>query len=347
MLGFDLALAWSWPRAAHAAARFCYSMGGAAARPLAARAQQAAKYYRIGYLALLPGEDTTLMKPLLERRHELGHAEGKNMLLEYRSAEDHPERLPELPTELVHASPDVLIAGFGTLAAKAAKAATTTVPIVITSVGDAVGARLITSFNRPGGNVTGVTSQARDIQARDIVGRRLQILEELIPGNRIVAVLMNPDTPFSMLALQELRAAADPARQRLEVFEARNADEVRASVEAAIKVGAAGLLTLDDPLMLSASRQIAALAARAKLPTIFGSRDFAEAGGLMSYGVDRRQLNRRAAEFVDKILHGAKPSDLPVEQPTKLELVINLKTAKALGFQMPDKLIALADELIE
>jgi len=331
---------------------FVTLMGGAAAWPLAARAQQAAKYYRIGYLALLPGEDTTLMKPLLERLHELGHAEGKNMLLEYRSAEDHPERLPELATELVQASPDVLIAGFGTLAAKAAKAATTTVPIVITSVGDAVGARLITSFNRPGGNVTGVTSQARGIQARgiqarDIVGRRLQILEELIPGNRIVAVLMNPDTPFSMLALQELRAAADPARQRLEVFEARNADEVRASVEAAIKVGAPGLLTLDDPLMLSASRQIAALAARAKLPTIFGSRDFAEAGGLMSYGVDRRQLNRRAAEFVDKILHGAKPSDLPVEQPTKFELVINLKTAKALGFQMPDKLIALADELIE
>ena len=321
---------------------FVTLMGGAAAWPLAARAQQAAKYYRIGYLALLPGEDTTLMKPLLERLHELGHAEGKNMLLEYRSAEDHPERLPELATELVQASPDVLIAGFGTLAAKAAKAATTTVPIVITSVGDAVGARLITSFNRPGGNVTGVTSQARDI-----VGRRLQILEELIPGNRIVAVLMNPDTPFSMLALQELRAAADPARQRLEVFEARNADEVRASVEAAIKVGAAGLLTLDDPLMLSASRQIAALAARAQLPTIFGSRDFAEAGGLMSYGVDRRQLNRRAAEFVDKILHGAKPSDLPVEQPTKFELVINLKTSKALGFQMPDKLIALADELIE
>jgi len=316
--------------------------GAAAAWPLAARAQQGAKYYRIGYLALLPGEDKTLMKPLLERLHELGYAEGKNTIFEYRSAEDHPERLPELAAELVQASPDVLIAGFGTLAAKAAKAATTTVPIVITSVGDPIGAGLITSFSRPGGNVTGMTSQARDI-----VGRRLQMLEQLIPGNQIVAVLMNPDTPFSMLALQELRATADPARQRLEVFEARNADEVRASVEAAIKVGAAGLFTLDDPLMLSVSRQIAALAARAKLPTIFGSRDFAEAGGLMSYGVDRRQLNRRAAEFVDKILHGAKPSDLPVEQPTKFELVINLKTAKALGFQMPDKLIALADELIE
>jgi putative tryptophan/tyrosine transport system substrate-binding protein len=322
---------------------FVVLLSGAAAWPLAARAQQqGAKYYRIGYLALLPGEDTTLMKPLLERLHELGYAEGENMIFEYRSAEDHPERLSKLAAELVQASPNVLIAGFGTLAAKAAKAATKTVPIVITSVGDPIGAGLITSFSRPGGNVTGVTSQARDI-----VGRRLQMLEELIPADQIVAVLMNPDTPFSMLALQELRATADPARQRLEVFEARNADEVRASVEAAIRVGAAGLITLDDPLMLSVSRQIAALAARAQLPTIFGSRDFAEAGGLMSYGVDRRQLNRRAAEFVDKILHGAKPSDLPVEQPTKFEFIINLKTAKALGLQMPPKLLALADEVIE
>jgi putative tryptophan/tyrosine transport system substrate-binding protein len=322
---------------------FVVLLSGTAAWPLAARAQQqGAKYYSIGYLALLPGEDKTLMKPLLERLHELGYAEGENMIFEYRSAEDHPERLPELAAELVQASPDVLIAGFGTLAAKAAKAATKTVPIVITSVGDPIGAGLITSFSRPGGNVTGVTSQARDI-----VGRRLQILEELIQGNQIVGVLMNPDTPFSTLALQELRATADPTRQRLEVFEARNADEVSASVQAAIKAGAAGLITLDDPLMLSVSRQIAALAATAQLPTIFGSRDFAEAGGLMSYGVDRRQLNRRAAEFVDKILHGAKPSDLPVEQPTKFELIINLKTAKALGLQIPPKLLALADDVIE
>jgi putative tryptophan/tyrosine transport system substrate-binding protein len=322
---------------------FITLVSSAAMWPHTARAQQQGrKYYRIAYLALLPGEDKTLMKALLERLHELGYAEGENMLFEYRSAEDHPERLPDLATELVQTSPDVLIAGFGTLAAKAAKAATTTVPIVITSVGDPIGAGLITSFSRPGGNVTGVTSQARDV-----VGRRLQILEELIPGNQIVAVLMNPDTPFSMLALQELRSTADPARQRLEVFEARNANEVRASIEAAIKAGAAGLITLDDPLMLSVSRQIAALAANAQLPTIFGSRDFAEAGGLMSYGVDRRQLNRRAAEFVDKILHGAKPSDLPVEQPTKFELIINLKTAKALGLQIPPKLLALADDVIE
>ena len=322
---------------------FIALLGGAAVTwPRRAHAQQPAKSYRISYLALLPGEDTTLMKPLLERLHELGYVEGKNMTFTYRSAEDHPERLPELAAELVRANPDVLITGFGTLAAKAARAATTTIPIVITSVGDPIGAGLIKSLSRPGGNVTGVTSQASDV-----VGRRLQILENLIAGNQMIAVLMNPDTPFSRLALQELQAAANPERERLAVFEARTADEVSSSVEAAIKGGAAGLLTLDDPLMLAVSKQIADLAAKARLPTIFGSRDFAKAGGLMSYGVDRQQLNRRAAEFVDEILKGAKPADLPVEQPTKFELVINLKTAKALGLDMPPKLLALADEVIE
>jgi putative ABC transport system substrate-binding protein len=156
---------------------------------------------------------------------------------------------------------------------------------------------------------------------------------------------MNPDTPYSRLALQELRAAANT--ERVVVYEARTADEVSFSVEAAIKAGAAGLLTLDDPLMLSVSKKITDLAAKAELPTIFGSRDFAEAGGLMSYGVDRRALNRRAAEFVDKILKGAKPTDLPVEQPTKFEFIINLNTARVLGIEMPAQLLARADEVIE
>jgi putative ABC transport system substrate-binding protein len=280
------------------------------------------------------------MKPLLERLHELGYVEGKNMTFTYRSAEDHPERLPLLAAELVRANPDVLIAGFGTLAAKAARAATASIPIVITSVGDPIGAGLITSLSRPGGNLTGVTSQASDI-----VAKWLQILTDLIPGNDRIAILMNPDTPFSRLALQELRAATNT--EHLAVYEARTADEVSSSVEAAVKAGAAGLLTLDDPLMLSVSKQIADVAAKARLPTIFGSRDFAEAGGLMSLGVDRRELNRRAAEFVDKILKGAKPADLPVEQPTKFELVINLKTARVLGLDMPAQLLARADEVIE
>jgi putative ABC transport system substrate-binding protein len=322
---------------------FIMLLGGAAAAwPLAARGQPAGKVYRISFLALLPGEDASLMKPLMERLRELGYSEGKNMIFEYRSAEGHAERLAQLAGEAVRANPDVLIAGFGTLSAKAAKAATATIPIVMTSVGDPIGAGLVASLSRPGANVTGLTSQASEI-----VGKRLQILKEFLPGDQIVAVLMNPDTPFTALALQELRAAANPVRQRLEVFEARTADEIRAGVEAAVKAGAAGLFTLDDPLTLSLSRQIADLAANARLPTIFGSRDFAEAGGLMSYGVDRRQMNRRAAEFVDKILKGAKPADLPVEQPTKFELVINLKTAKALGLDMPANLLAQADEVIE
>ncbi len=318
------------------------SAGATVAWPFAARAQQAAKSYRISYLALLPEEDRTLAKALLKRLHELGYSEGKNLVFEYRSAEGQSERLPQLAAGMVRSNPDVLIAGFGTLTAKAVKVATTTIPIVFTSVGDPVGAGLVVSLSRPGANITGMTTQGSDI-----AGKQLQILEEVIPGNPLVAVLMNPDTPFTALALQELRAAANPRRLRLMVLEARTADEVRASVEAAIKADAAGLVTLGDPLMLSLRRQIADLVAKARLPTIYGNRDFVESGGLMSYGVDRVPLFHRAAEFVDKILKGAKPADLPIEQPTKFELVISMKTAKTLGLTIPPAMLARADEVIE
>jgi putative tryptophan/tyrosine transport system substrate-binding protein len=309
--------------------------------PLAADAQPAGKSYRISFLALVPGEDTTLMKALLERLHELGYSEGKNMTFEYRSAEGRPEQLAPLAMELVRAHPDVLIAGFGTLAAQAAQAATTTIPIVFTNLGDPVGAGLVASLGRPGGNVTGLTDQARDLQ-----GKRLQLLQELTPRKPVIAVLMNPDTPFTALALKEVKTAAEAGHTRLEVLEARTADQVSDRFEAAIHAGAAGLLVLEDPLTYSIRRQIADLAARFRLPTMYGYRDFAEAGGLMSYGTDRRQIYRRAAEYVDKILKGAKPADLPVEQPTKFELVINLKTAQALGLTIPPTLLFQADEVI-
>ena len=169
----------------------------------------------------------------------------------------------------------------------------------------------------------------------------------LTKGKQVVAVLLNPDTPFTPLALQELKTAADAGGSRLAIFEARTADQVSSSIEAAAKAGTAGLITLEDPLLLGLRRQIADLAAKLRLPVVYGDRGFAEAGGLMSYGVDRRQQNRRAAEYVDKILKGAKPADLPVEQPTKFELVINLKAAIALGLEVPDRLLALADEVIE
>jgi putative ABC transport system substrate-binding protein len=322
---------------------FITLLGGAGVWPLAARAQQpAVRPHRVSFLALIPREDATLMQAFLERLHELGYSEGANLIFDYRSADGHPERLDPLATELVQAKPDVLVAGFGTLTAKAAKAATTMIPIVFTTVGDPLGAGIVVNLARPSGNVTGLTDQAKDVQ-----GKRLQLLLELVPRKSDIAVLLNPDTPFSRLALEEAKTAATYAHIDLQVLEARTAEQVAARIAEAVKTGAPGLLILEDPLIYSTRSSIADLAARSRLPTMWVYRDSVEAGGLISYGPERRQIYRRAAAYVDKILKGAKPADLPVEQPTKFELVINLKTAKALGLIVPDKLLALADEVIE
>jgi putative ABC transport system substrate-binding protein len=318
-------------------------LGGAAATwPLAAWAQRAARTFRIGYLALLPGEDATLMKPFSQRLQELGYSEGNNLTLEYRSAEGRPERLTQRATELAQANPDVLVAGLGTLAAKAVAAATHTIPVVFTNVGDPVGAGLVASLARPSGNVTGVSAQANEVAAK-----RLQILEDLVPGEQTIAVLLNPDTPFSVSALREVRSAAEQTHRPLKVFEARTTEQLLAGIEAAVKTDAAGLIALEDPLILGAKRKLVDLTAAARLPTVFGLREFTEAGGLMSYGPDLRQNCRRAADYVDKVLKGTRPADLPVEQPTKFEFVINLKTAKAIGLVVPPTLLATADEVIE
>jgi len=321
---------------------FVTGLGAVLAAPGAAGAQPAGRIYRIAFLALVPGEDTSLMKALLERLRELGYTDGRNMTFEYRSAEGRPERLPSLAVDLVRAKPDILIAGFGTLTAQALKASTTSIPIVFTNLGDPVGAGLVASLGHPGGNVTGLTDQATELQ-----GKRLQLLETLIPGKPVIAVLMNPETPFTALAVRDVRTAAEAAHIRLDVLEARTADEVSGKMLAASKAGTSGLLVLEDPLTFSIRRQIADLAAKLRLPAVYGYREFAESGGLMSYGTDRRQIYRRAAEYVDKILKGAKPADLAVEQPTKFELVINLKTAKALGLTIPPSLLARADQIIE
>jgi len=313
--------------------------GAAAAGPLVAHAQQSARPYRVAYLALLPGQDSLVVK---QRLDELGYTEGKNLIFDFRSADGHSEQLPQLAAELVRTRPDVIVAGFGTLAAQAAQAATATTPIVFVSVGDPIGAGIVKSLNRPGANVTGITPQGTEMG-----GKRLQLLEELIPGIRILAVFMNPETPFTVLALQEIRIIANARGQRLEVFEIRSADQLSRSIEAAAKAGATGVVTLEDPLLLDLRRQIAVLVTEFRLPAIYGNREFAEAGGLLSYGPERRHLYRRSAELVDKILKGAEPADIPVERPTKFELVINVKTAKALGLEVPDRLLALADEVIE
>ena len=310
--------------------------------PLAGEAQQPGKVYRIGFLALLAGEDVTLMKALKDRLHELGYIEGKNLIFEYRSAEGRQERLTELATELAHASPDVLIAGIGTLAPLALKRVTTTIPIVFASVGDPVGAGVVVSLARPGGNITGVTGQSADLAAK-----RLQLLRDLVPGSQIIAVLANPATPFALLALKETKAAAEILQVRLEILELKTRDQVASRFETAIKAGAAGMIVFSDPLTTAIRQQIADLATKFRLPTIYTYKEFIEAGGLISYGPSRRDMYRRTAEYADKILRGAKPADLPVEQPTKFELVINLKTAKALGLTIPQSLLIRADEVIQ
>jgi putative ABC transport system substrate-binding protein len=205
-----------------------------------------------------------------------------------------------------------------------------------------VGAGLVASLGQPGGNVTGMSGQASEIAAK-----KLQLLDDLIPGKKLVAVLGNPDTPYTALALRQVKAAATAIGLPIAVLEARTIDQIQAAIDQAINSRAASMLVLEDPVLLSAIQRTTELAAKGRLPAIYGPREYAQAGGLISYGTDQSQLSRRAAEYVDRILKGASPASLPVEQPTKFELVINLRTAKALGLEIPSDLLSLADELIE
>jgi putative ABC transport system substrate-binding protein len=331
---------------AHAAAvtdRRRFLLGALAGTLGAARGADAqhATPPRIAFLALTPGEDVAFLKPMTERLGELGYVEGRTVAFEYRSAEGRADRLPALAAELVRRRPTVLVTGFGTLAAQAAQGATSTIPIVFMLVGDPVGAGLVANFARPGGNVTGLSGVI------ELGGKHLQLLQELRPGKQVIGVLVNPQTPFTRLALTQIQSAADATRTRVQILEASTAEDVSRQVDAAVTASAGGLLVVGDPLLFSLRRQIAELAAKARLPAVYQSREWAEAGGLIAYGASRRGISRRAAEYVDKILKGARPADLPVEQPTKFELVINLRTAKALGLTIPPPLLATADEVIE
>ncbi len=317
--------------------------GAAVASPLVSHAQVSERLYRVAYLALTPGENTTpRMKTFEQRLRELGYVEGKNITIDYRSADGRSERLSALAAELVRGKPDVLVAGLGTLTAQAAKAATRDIPIVFTSVGDPLGAHLVVNLARPDGNVTGLASQSTETAAK-----RLQILEKLLPSRSIIAVLMNPGAPAPVLALKEVRVAAEKQGVRLEVLEITAASQVPEKIEAGMRAGAAGLLVIEDPVTLAARQQVSDLCAQFRLPAVSGDREFVQAGALMSYGADREQLFRRAAEFVDKLLKGAKPSAMPIEQPTKFALVINMKAAKLIGLDVPPSIIAIADEVIE
>jgi putative ABC transport system substrate-binding protein len=302
-----------------------------------------ANSFSIAYLALLPGEDrTSFVAAFVRRLNELGYVDGRNLRLVYRSAEGRPELLPSLSSELVRMRPNVLVTGFGTVAAKAAKAAAADIPVVFMAVGDPVGAGIVEGLARPGGNVTGLSDLAAHLQ-----GSRLQLLHEIAPDASLIAVILNPGTPYTALAYKELQAAANIAKVELRRFEVGSPEEIAPQLNASKAAGAGGLVVLEDPLTFSQRSEIAEGASRLQLPAVYGYREFAQAGGLMSYGTDHDAEWRRGAEIVDLILKGAKPADIPVEQPTKFELVVNLKTAAALDLTLPPTIMIRADRLIE
>jgi putative tryptophan/tyrosine transport system substrate-binding protein len=316
---------------------------GAALLGFARRAgAQKTRSFTVTYLALLPGEDRNFVPNFLRRLGQLGYVDGQNLHFVYRSAEGRPELLPGLASDLIGMKPDVLVTGFGTVAAKAGKAAGDDIPVVFMAVGDPVGAGVVASLARPGGNVTGLSDLAAGLQ-----GSRLQLLREIVPAASLFAALFNPGTPYAALAYKELEAAAQVAKVELRAFEARSPEEIARQLEACKAAGVGGLVIFEDPLTLSQRSEIAAVVSRLRLPAVYGYREFAEAGGLISYGTDHGAQWRRGAEIVDLILKGAKPADIPVEQPTKFELVVNLKTAEASNFTVPPTIMIRANDVIE
>jgi ABC-type uncharacterized transport system substrate-binding protein len=312
---------------------------GAVSWPLLARGQQPDKIFKIGFIAT--GGMPLYMNSFHDALRASGWIEGKNVVYENRYAENRLDRLPELIGELLRLKADVIVAG-GTPAPLAAKQATTTVPIIMTGAADPLGSGLVTSLARPGGNVTGLS-----LMSADLVGKRLELLKEVLPELLRVAVLWNADHPFSAFVVTETERAAEKMRIAVQSLEVRSRADIDNALTAAIRQNASALIAVEDPLTTDYRRQIADFAVQNRLPTVYGLRMFVDAGGLLSYGADLADLYRRAAGYVDKVLRGAKPSDLPVEQPTKFELVINLKTAKALGLSVPQTLLVTADELIK
>ena len=322
---------------------FITLLGGAAVWPLAARAQQMGKVPRIGYLgSSSPSLEPHFVEAFRQKLRELGHIEGENIAIEYRWAEGQDRRLPELATELVRLQPNVIVTA-GTPGALAAMQATKTIPIVMASSGDPVGAGLVTSLARPGGHVTGFT-----IVGPQIEGKRLDLLKEAVPELSRVAVLWNPSYPASVSYFNTIENAGRTLRISLDpVAEVRRANELDNAFFAIASARPRALLVVADRFLLAHRKRIVEFAVAKRLPGMFPYREYVEAGGLMSYAPSNIELFRGAATYVDKILKGAKPGDLPVQEPTKLELIVNLKTSKAIGLTVPESFLLRADELIE
>ena len=315
----------------------------ALAAPLASEAQPAGKVHRIGFLGVGSREGRAfLIEGFLQGLREHGYIEGRNIIIEYRFSEDRTDRLPALAAELVDQKVELILAS-GTPASFAARQATRTIPIVMGSLAaNPVETGLIVSLARPGGNITGMTEMAAQLG-----GKRLELLKETVPGLSRVAVFWNPDNPAYGPILKELEAAAPALGVELHRVEVRVPEDFEAAFQGAIKQRAGTLIVPGDPLVTNRPRTVTDLALKYRLPTMFENKEFAEVGGLLSLGVNLVDSYRRAASHVDKILKGVKPGDLPMEQPTKFDLFVNLKTAKALGLTIPPSVLARADEVIE
>jgi putative tryptophan/tyrosine transport system substrate-binding protein len=320
---------------------FIKVMVGSAAWPLATRAQQPGKLPTVGFLGSTTASIASQwVAAFVQRLRELGWIEGHTVAIEYRWAEGKKERAAELAAELVELKVDVIMT-YGTQTAQEAKRATNSLPIVFALPGDPVATGLVASLARPGANITGLSSQGTDLAAK-----RLEILREAVAGLRRLAIMGNAANPASVLDMARVHAAARAHGLDAEIFEIRRAEDLMPTFEA-LKGRMDALYIPPDALINTHRIRINTLALGARLPTMHGARDYVEGGGFMSYGPNFTDQFRRAADYVDKILRGAKPADIPVEQPTTFELVINLKTAKALGLTLPRRLLVRADELIE
>jgi len=311
------------------------------AAPLAAEAQPAGKVWRIGVLSPGPSTGVLSSAPLLQNLRELGYVEGVNLAVEWRNAEGKTERFDGLAADLVRLKVDVIVATVPG-ATLAAKRSTASIPIVMMNTPDPVQLGLVASLGRPGGNVTGTTTLSADLSSK-----QLELLKEAVPRVVRIAVLWNPDNPWHPLALKGAEAAARSLSVQLQILEARRAEEFESAFGAMTRNRAGAVLVLADPLSAFYRARVADLAVKRHLPSMHGTRAYADAGGLMSYWAHEADLYRRVASYVDRILKGAKPADLPIEQPTTFELVINLKTAKALGLTIPPSLLGRADEVIQ
>jgi putative tryptophan/tyrosine transport system substrate-binding protein len=324
---------------------FITLLGGATiAWPLPVHGQKSGRPVRVGVLSPFSPSfgPSPAYDAFSQTMRELGWIEGQNIAIEYRWAEGRADRLPALAAELIRLKPDLLLSAWGTPAALAAKNASSTTPIVFAGVGDAIGVGLVKSLSQPGANTTGST-----FITEETIGKQLDLLQQTVPALARVGVLINPKNPVYGPVLKATQVPAQQMNLHLQVLEVENANDFEPGLDAASKGGIGGLIVLRDPVFIINTSRLVELASKYRLPTLYGLSHFAFAGGLMSYGPNLRDMYRHAAFVVDKILAGAQPSDVPVEQATRFELVINSKTAKALGLEVSPTLLVRADEVIE